>query len=111
MSVQIPLKSVRCNLWTNLVLPLPELVGRNFKGHTYQSVELIAVGTVCKLRKIFSLRHLPPGLDRPTTHPLTRDHSPAREPIPKACDFAQGTECTTLLFELDEVNVDRDPAC
>ncbi|KAK3260743.1 hypothetical protein CYMTET_30317 [Cymbomonas tetramitiformis] len=94
---QIPLATVRHGVWLNLAFSMADLVMRYFSGQTFKSVDLIALGTCCKLRKLFTLK----------SPPLTTEGDPldliGAEPIPKNCDFAPGTECLTVLFDAQQI--------
>jgi len=63
----------------------------------FRSVDVLVIGAVCKLRKIFSLQQAP----------RTDQYPNVGEPVPKACDFALGTEAVTHLLSVGDVEGDE----
>lgn len=90
---QVPLTAVRRGMWLNLVLNVADIVAANFRGQELRAVELIALGAVCRLRKIFTLKQAPPVADAPGDGFVTG------EPIPRQADFPPGVDCFTQLVD------------
>jgi hypothetical protein len=55
LHTQIPLEFNNNDKWINFIVDLDALIYQCFRGHKFQSVLYIAVKSVCRLRKVFSL--------------------------------------------------------
>lgn len=70
--------------WVNLCLDLGSLVRGPFHGQQFRSLEGIALGGSCTLRRIFTMRAPPP-------HTVEgEEEGEGVEPIPKACQMPGG---------------------
>ncbi|KAI5067288.1 hypothetical protein GOP47_0017816 [Adiantum capillus-veneris] len=54
---QIPLSMIMRNTWITLALNVPDLFQSCFRVLNYRSLDVIILGPVCKLRKIFTMRN------------------------------------------------------
>eukprot|EP00742_Colponemidia_sp_Colp-10_P003627 GILJ01003861.1.p1 GENE.GILJ01003861.1~~GILJ01003861.1.p1 ORF type:complete len:847 (+),score=73.44 GILJ01003861.1:39-2543(+) len=103
LHARIPIHVIRRGTWLNLALDMVSLVSQNFRGNTYRSVDFIAVGGVCKLRRIFSMRDAPLDTsDDDMIYGLERLHSHF-EPIPRAHEFPVGVNSITQTFTMEKV--------
>ena len=59
LHTRVPLGCLARGVWVNLTFDLTELTAHNFGGARFSRLESIAVGAVCKLRRIFTLRDAP----------------------------------------------------
>ena len=62
LHTRVPLGCLARGVWVNLTFDLTELTAHNFGGARFSRLESIAVGAVCKLRRIFTLRDAPAEL-------------------------------------------------
>lgn len=100
---QLPLSSIPENTWTNLALDLPSLVRSHFRGVSFKSCDVIALGASCKLRKIFTLHHSPSS-----THPASSlSHA---DPVPRSVDFPAGVSSSSTIVLDASVNPSPPPS-
>ena len=62
LHTRVPLGCLARGVWVNPTFDLTELTAHNFGGARFSRLESIAVGAVCKLRRIFTLRDAPAEL-------------------------------------------------
>ena len=89
LHVRLPDPGFPRDQWMNLCLDLPSLVQSQFPSMGFRSLDSIAVGPVCRLRRVFTLRKLLMG-------PSELELQPGW--VPKAMDFPVGVTYQSLLL-------------
>ena len=56
LHTRLPLSALQRDVWLNLTFDLVALVATNFPGATFSRLESLALGAVCKVRRVFTLR-------------------------------------------------------
>ena len=59
LHARFPLSILRLGVWLDLCLDLQSLVGDNFKGQTFKSMDSLSISAHCRLRKIFTMKCQP----------------------------------------------------
>ena len=119
LHTRLPLAAVHRDVWLNLTFDLHSLVAANFPGATFSRLESLALGAVCKVRRVFTLREPPVegvSSDHPvmnasgTSTPLREsatdlacmhaegDLSPLPAPLPRGFEFPPGTVSMTYIY-------------
>mmetsp|Transcript_27420 Transcript_27420/g.89748 ORF Transcript_27420/g.89748 Transcript_27420/m.89748 type:complete len:1115 (+) Transcript_27420:85-3429(+) len=106
---QIPLGMLPRGVWLNLAVHVADLVACNFQ-QSFRSLELIALGAVCKLRKIFTVKQAPPeSLLIEGASPMEEGAaafaglSSYGEPLHRTVDFPPGVEGVTQVLDSERV--------
>ena len=84
LHTRVPLGCLARGVWVNLTFDLTELTAHNFGGARFSRLESIAVGAVCKLRRIFTLRDAPAENARSDEHGTPEDDCAAARPGSRA---------------------------
>ncbi|MCO5547521.1 hypothetical protein L7F22_000971 [Adiantum nelumboides] len=92
---QIPLSMIMRNTWINLSLNVPDLFQSCFRVLNFRSLEVIILGPVCKLRKIFTMKN------RLAQSVLEAKES--EECLPLEHAFAAGVEATTQVIDTQKI--------
>ena len=92
---QIPLMSLVRGKWLNLVLNISDFVRANFPGEAFHCIDLVEIGGISKIRKIFTLREQP--FDTLTGQVDGSFH------IPRNLDYPSGVVVETQILDSDSI--------
>ncbi|KAH7387925.1 hypothetical protein KP509_16G048600 [Ceratopteris richardii] len=92
---QIPLSMIMRNTWLSLALDVPDLFQSCFRVLNFRSLDVIILGPVCKLRKIFTLRN------RLAQSVLEAKEN--EECLPVEHSFAVGVDATVQVIDTQKV--------
>ncbi|MCO5583158.1 hypothetical protein L7F22_037067 [Adiantum nelumboides] len=93
---QIPLSMIMRNTWISLSLNVPDLFQSCFRVLNFRSLEVIILGPVCKLRKIFTMKN------RLAQSVLEAKES--EECLPLEHAFAAGVEATIQVIDTQKIH-------
>jgi hypothetical protein len=57
LHARIPVTVIRRGIWLNLAIDVVGFTSRCFKGYSFRSLDLIQIASVCKLRKVFTMKN------------------------------------------------------
>lgn len=88
---QLPVQGLRPNTWANLTVAMAELTATFFRGFTFRSLDSMTLGACGKLRRIFTLKEVPPspGYDGLVSHLA----------LPKGYEYPPGTENISVMLD------------
>eukprot|EP00899_Mesostigma_viride_P017364 jgi/Mesvir1/25629/Mv01849-RA.2 len=101
---QIPLHPVLHGQWLNLAVDMAGLFESCFRGQSFHSLDLLALGPVCRIRKIFTLKSMPSALGRAGDMSPGADASAGFDDIiPRVHDFPAGVESCLQCLDAEKV--------
>ena len=93
---QIPLISLVRGKWLNLALNVADFFSANFPGQAFHSIDVVEIGGISKIRKIFTLR------DQPYDTVLQSDVGGAQ--VPRHLDYPPGVDSATQLLDTETIS-------